>query len=882
MMNKLFFLFATVLVALGFGSCSDDDSEMKSLVIDVATPTIGTGAKVDNPSSMPFTMNLSGVQQIAYEVTEAGQAAKARNSQDENAAGALIFKNALLEGGSGIIDAVEGENTVVVKNLEGNKSYTVRFAFKTGENTYSVKSQDFTTPGYNKLVTILGVTTEGFKVHVDMPEGKYWRWGYTTADMYYQMEQFGTDDISRLEYNGGLFEQGPKTLEIKNGEVWYTIKEEIYDDNYEEVIDVVETPEYHAIYPGYSYIFLIGECDETGAMEYGYVEGGDDFGGWGPLSVEEPNIVSYTEEWTSDYLTFDGKYAKVQFDVAAPALQPSELTIEAVKQNERRAVYNIVPGPNTKQYAVTILDQDTYEMLKSWTGENALKWVALNYNYGVYTDAQQIEVAPLDSNSSYKMFVYGSYSDDSMLMSFEEITVTSTPSDKPDAKLIVTPLTKEQMEAKGEDPVYMVGYNVKCAEGNCAGVKYVANFANLWDELLSYGMTDEDVLDQNGWDVFESDDAEFIKGINSAEGYDMMFSSTEKTEMVLGIAAYNVDEKMSEAVFSRTTSAEEWGKNPIDSPLFTELAGDWTATYKYERHFMDENWEAQKETHEKTFKMTITDGFDQGPETMDAETYNSLVNYYVENGDEEEVAKAKVEDNFADFKEKAKHYSAKHRSLNRMIVTGFEPLHAYKSAWDLAVDLNHSAVDNDDLFYDFGPKMFLQITENGVTLNSALDKYPPVSAWYKSENNYYPTEYYLLGCNGEDYISTVAFPVEISDDKQTLTIKAMDGGYYPSVGYTMYGWEYGASFEALGLSEIVLTKGWNGTEEPAAVAPKHYNKQQNISPRRGANRFVKTKLPLSKKAVTILGKTTIDPAVAGKKVIKDMKKREKMIQKLKK
>ncbi len=871
MMNKMFLLLATIFVAMGFSGCSDDET----LGIEIIPPATTPGEKVDNPSTMNFTLNLSGVQEIAYEVAERDTVknVKSRSSQDANERGALIFKNATLEGGSGIITAVEGENVIEVKNLEGNKNYTVTFAFKTGENKYEIKDIDFTTPGYNKIVTILNVTTEGFKVHVEMPDTVYWRWGYTQADTYFEMEQYGTDDLSRLEYNGGLYCQGSQTFDIKNGELWYEVEQEDWETG-----EIYKEPSYHTIYPGYSYIFLVAECDADGVINYTINDDGGGWDDWGPLS-KLPNVLNYTEEWTSEYITFEGKYAKAQFDVEAPALQPSQLTIQTVKQNERRAVYNIIPSDNTTQYAVTILPQDSYDMLLSWTGPEALKWVALNYNSGIFTDIQEIEISPLDANTSYKVLIYGSYSDDSMLMSFEEFTVTSTPSDKPVANLTVTPLSEQRIRELGEDPAFMVGFNVKCAEGNCAGVKYIANYAADWDQQLEYGMTNEDLLSYYGVDVFEIDDEEFIKGINSAEGFDMTFTSTENTEMVMGIASYNTDEKMSDIIVSRCTSAKEWGLNPIDSPLFTELAGDWTATYKYEHHYLNENWEAVKDIHEKSFKMTIGSDLYQGPEQMDAETYNSLVNYYMEGGDDEATAKAKVEDNFADFKVKAKYYTEKYRSLNRMIVTGFEPLHAYKSAWDLAIDLNLSAVDNDDLFYDFGPKMFLQITEDGATLNSSLDRYPPVSSWYK--DGYYTREYFLLGCNGSDYLGDVAFPIEISDDKNTITIKAMDGGYYPSVGYTQYSWSWGASFSTLGLSEITLTRGWNGAEEPQAKVSR-VNKNQKINARRGAHRFVKTKLPHSKKATVLPKKTTIDPSVTGQKVIKDMKNREKMIEKLKK
>ncbi len=866
-MNNLFFLLATMIVAIGFSGCSDDDGPG----IEIVPPTVVPGDKVDNPSQVEFTLDLSGVKQIAYEVVEGHEAnATTRGSKEENERGALIFKNAQLEGGSGIIEAVNGANTVVVKNLEGNKDYTVYFAFKIGEESYEVEARNFTTPGYSKVLTVLSTSVDGFKIHIEVPDSVHYRWGYSDAALYHDMAQFGTDDMTRMEYNGNQWLKGPQTLEIKNGEEWYSV------DNYGEM----ETY-YHQILPGNSYIFLIAECDEEGTLNY-TVEGWDDGGwdDWGPMMNELPYVHdNYTETWESDYITFDGIYAKVQLDVKAPELVQSQLLIEKVMHTERRALFNITPSNDTKQLAVTILEKSQYEMLKSWVGENALKWVGLNYVAGMSTEAVPVEVTGLSPETSYKLLVYGAYTDDSMVMSYEEIDVEYVPSTNPDANLVVEPLSVERIKELGYDPAYMVGFNVKCPDANATGVKYIANYAADWDEQLNWGYTDADILTYYGVDVFEADDPDFIKGVNSAEGFDVTFTCTEKTEMVMAIAGYNVDEKQSDVVVARVTSAEQWGENPIESPLFTELAGDWTATYKYERHFVDENWEAQTETLEKTFKVTIADGIDAGPAEMDEETYNTLVNYYVENGDDEATAKAKVEGNFADFKEKAAHYSAKYRSLNRMIMTGFEPLHAYKSAWDLAIDLDHSAVDNDDLFYDFGPKMFLEISESGATLNSNLESFPPVSSWYK--DGYYTREYYLLGCNGEDYLGDVAFPIEISDDKQSMTIKAMDGGYYPSIGYTTYGWSWGASFAALGLSEIQLTKGWNGPEE-VKTRVATINKDQKINARRGANRFVKTKLPQSKEAVSFKNKMTIDATEVAKKMEKETAKRKQMMEQMKK
>ncbi len=866
-LNKLFSLFAAMIVAIGFCGCDD---EVKAPVENIVPPSYEADAKVANPSTMEFTMTLNGVQQIAYEVQE-GHVAKSRGTAEENERGALIFKNA-----TEIFDAVNGENKITVTGLEGNKDYTISFAFKTGESVYTVKDEEVTTPGYEKIITVLDVTTDGFRVHVELPDTMWWRWGYAEAASYHEMEQFGASDIDRLEYNGGQFLKGAQTLDIKNGGLWYNIENDIYDENW-NVIGTEEEPVYHMIFPGYSYIFMLAECNSEGQMNYttSWGDGDDDY----ILGSKLPNVLDYTEEWVNDFITFEGKYARVQFDIDAPALQESQLQITPITQNERRATFEIVPSTETRQYAVTLFTDEQYELLKGWVGENALKWVALNYSM-VYTDAQQIEITELNA-SNYKMLVYGSYSDDSMLMSYEEFDVKSTPSDKPVANLVVTAATKEEIEALGHNPAYMVGFKVQCPEGNCAGVRYVMNYTSEWEDLLNWGMTDADILAAYGNDIFKADDEEFINAINSADGYIMTFTTNEATESTLAIAGFNEDEKMSDAVVAKAASTEEMGV-PFESELFTALEGDWTATYSYN----DMNGNSQN----SSFKVTISNGPDMGPEQMDADIEAALVQYFMKvNRLSEEDAKKKVEDNFNDYKAKAQKFQTKWRSLNRMILNGFEPLHEYKSAWDLSIDLDYSAADTEDLFYDYGPKMFLQLTQldgtNKVaaTLNSRLDQYPPVAAW----KDYY--DYYLTGfaAGAESFMPSVEFPVEISEDNQTITIKTLDAEgntMYPSIAYpsygAAYGWQYGGSFVTTGTSEIVLKKGWDGEDVAPTRGVKASGKK--ITAHRNGNRFMKTNLPNSKDAVVMMQKTTINANAAGEKLMKDMKRHQQMIEKLKK
>ncbi len=875
-LNKLFFLFATVLATVGFSACTDDNEGPR---LDIETPVVEAGAKSDNPSVMDVNLYLEGVKQIAYEVVEGHNAT--RGTVEENSQGALIFKNAR-ETGEGIIDAVEGKNVVTVKGLEGNKDYTVRFAFWMGENTYEVEDVNITTPGYNKILTILDVTTDGFRVHVELPDTMYWRWGYMESSLYAEMEGFGATDMDRLEYNGGVYEKGSKTIEVKNGEVWYYVEDYVYDEETWEVIGTEKMPEYHAIYPGYSYVFMLAECDQDGVLHYD-VDWGDDWGDdWGMLGSELPNIQEETEVWSHENITFEGKYARAKFDIAAPALIESKLTVEQVLKTARRAKYNIIPSEETYQYAVTIFTKEQYEMLLGWVGPNALKWVALNYAAAMGADEpMEIEVGPLDPETSYMMLVYGSYSDDSMIMSYEEYEVNYEASTKEPVVLDVKAATSEEMKALGYDPAYMVGFKVTCPAGNCAGVRYVMNYTSEWDYMAEY-YTPEQLLEVYGNDVMADADAECVNGINSSEGYIMAFATTEATASTMAIAGYNVDEAMGEIIVAEATSAVEMG-TPFESELFDVLQGDWTAQYTYQN--------MNGETLSNPFKVSIGLGVDANPvlETADEQ---AMIQYFMEaNGYTEEEAKQYVADNYADYKAKAEVFNAKHRSLNRMIINGFEPLHEYKSAWDLAIDLTYSAADTEDLFYDYGPKMFLQLYEDGTaSLNASIDKFPPMSGWYTFPGEYSAKDHFLTGfaVGAESFAPIADFPVEISEDKQTITVKSMNvegTEYYPSVAYpsygTSYGWMYGGSFRATGTTGIVLTKGWNG-DEPAEATRATKTSVKKLPVHRQGHRFMKTNLPNSKKAIIAPKTVTIDPAAAGVKLMKDMKRRERMIEALKK
>lgn len=90
-------------------------------------------------------------------------------------------------------------------------------------------------------------------------------------------------------------------------------------------------------------------------------------------------------------------------------------------------------------------------------------------------------------------------------------------------------------------------------------------------------------------------------------------------------------------------------------------------------------------------------------------------------------------------------------------------------------------------------------------------------AGYNVENSYI----YPFPLNEEDMDDVTKWPnlpVEVSEDKQTITVKSFDfegDTYYPNVfSNSMWGMEV---YNTVIVSEVVLTKGWNEADENVDV-----------------------------------------------------------------
>ena len=139
------------------------------------------------------------------------------------------------------------------------------------------------------------------------------------------------------------------------------------------------------------------------------------------------------------------------------------------------------------------------------------------------------------------------------------------------------------------------------------------------------------------------------------------------------------------------------------------------------------------------------------------------------------------------------------------------------------------AYDVEEIFYAYGPKLFFQVQEGDklALLGDATVTYlPPVAGW-----NYY--DVLLMGYNpvyaNEGIYYTGSYPVEISEDKNTLVIKGIEADgeiFYPALGSMGWGWP---DFFTKTCEDIVLTRGAATTRAAQAepAAPKAVKAKSN-------------------------------------------------------
>lgn len=826
-MKKLYrslLLLSVVALACGMWSCSDDNDQPGT---DEGAPVLGVEAPASDAvfaTSATFSLSTKGAESYVYKVVEG------ENATEPDPI--IVYAQAREKGT--IVEVTGEKDEALVAGLEGNKTYTVFFIFKVGDE-YKTFSQSFTTAKYTQRVTIIKTDMFSVTFHVEVPEDEYYAVSFTNIESYMGMKDYGHTDVDYSLAGFGMNQprfKGPRNITIQNGA--YSYEGALNEDEYSDMVDEL----LYSVNPGTGYVLFVTQCAEDGTTDE-YAEfidngGGDIDGDMGILGSQLPNIKDYTEERPkSENVNFLGNYSKTILFTEAPKKGTGHVATKVERLTEKSATISFTPSDDVLKYVVALVDDEDMDMfLKYIGGEDGLQVSVLNG--GEIYDAPQQITYPLVAGHTYTAFVVGVYNEDATIETLDKLEgIKTMVSKEPAVEFEVTPLTLENP--------YQIGFNIKAPNKDCASFKYLLNYTKDWFLTLN-GMEGETLEDNIA--VMMSNygqlvnDAEVMNQINSEEGYDIVFSSMDDTESWLIVESYNIDEKTKlfyDGPNYKTTSASIIPEEPVNSDLFSKLQGTWTATITSANNVT------------VTCPVTIKDS-PEIVETLPEDVKNTLTNYFVEQGKSKEEAESLVLKYFEEYKERADYYTKKYKNMNCLVATGFtydEWFAPLATSWDLFCSTEYSSYNTDELFRDYGPKMFLKIgkDENGSdvvsVITTRMDGYnysryvDPLADWYRT----------LVLCayniNTPDQFYRTDYPVEISDDKNTITIKSVEQEgeiYTPSFAIENYGfpsWNFATNKEG-----IVLTR----TDAASAKTRSISKVTPKVSAHSG-NHFRRTRTP---------------------------------------
>ena len=823
---------------LAFAACFTGCKEDEGPTLDITVNGSEEFAEEIRSTSASFTIKTSGVETVAYLVEEGNVAESTKDA-------AVVYAEAE-EDGRVVTVADNAPTTINVYSLEGGKEYTVFFVY-TKDGKLVFKSKVFTTPAYDRLITVVESRKDGFKFHFNVPDTMHYKYALLPTEQYNAFRaSYRADDITFL--SDGILLKGPQTIDYTSEQDWY----EEGDGGF-------------FIHPGSAFTLMIGQCDAEGNVlnNLGWVEEDEEYEedywdgeAYDPEadatragSASAPRMGGYTEEpWYDDYMYPTGLYARQNL-LAALEMVESKIDIQVMGKTERRIKIRCTADEDV-QYVVAPFEKNQYNELVNLVTEDAIASTLLEY-FGSeqYSGTLDFEI---DENyiypeidSTYIISVVGVYAEDASVISHDTLHVTLTKSTLPAAELTITGCGNPY----GDPTPNLVWFNIKSEKKNVHSAKHIANYTKDVVKELSYGFTYADLITYYGGELSEED----VQAINSDEGLYLSLYSLEDAENTLIVAAYNEEE--SEAIYTGVSRAAALPTQPeVSSTLFEDLKGDWTArVIRVKSEYDYEIWDYVTSVDTVYSTISLGGNFDNSPEVFDGnhDAYNVIYESYymsaLEKGASDEEAKVaaekRVAEQFAEYKKMVTKYEEKYKGQNYILGLGLEEAHTFATPWDLFCSPEYSAYDAEELFYAYGPKLFFQVQQDGslsLLGDANILSLPPVAAW-----GWY--EFVLAGNNPDDssVFYSGAFPVEVSDDKNTLIIKGVEEQgmkFYPAIGYQDWGLSYlEGGFQT--IADIVLTRGAVTEDENVAEATRAAKIDLNKVAKSKNNRIKRTYLP---------------------------------------
>lgn len=894
---KSFLIVAMALIAgVAVSSCTKDPNGPKD---DKTTTSVEVTVGDITPNGATITVKSEGIKEFAY-------------IQREDA----IDATAIFVGGEKVAietTEVETSNSIKIQGLEPNTAYKYFFAFRDADNNIQsdVKCAEFTTTSYgDQVLTVVERKLDGFAVHIQVPEevkerGNALRYSTSSLPMYNYSKMEGGMEIDMLLYNAQQFTTEDKTVRYDE----YYSYERDEDGNLIENGAAYSDPKV----PGEPGVFLVGE--------YGYMDDPDEMVVYidGEVKVvsipeDDPTFVDYVTKaiwsypagWSAGYYMpmydwarwineagtdnydpekyWTGFYDKLYITTQEPETLAGNVEIKVTDKTPIDACVTFTPDDDVLFYNYMILTESEYQnqiMPLLDNNEEHLRWFVGSYfammSFGVGngngTTEQWLKGDWFVDTKGFagqqiRVLVAGIGDNEGTKQCFNSFTFTMPEVTLPKPDVVITPI-------EDDDP-YTASFLVKNPnlDNPITEAYFACNYVREFDQILKqYSYTS--LLQEMGNPLHVDKTA--IEQINSEEGFVFSISSRENATTRLAMLVYNwegsgnnPDTPGSQAIAEYTTPKANYPVR-VNSELFTTLCGEWEATAPMKEWVSDENNENGgywKDVAPYTSPITIASGIEY-PETLSEEVYD----IYEEWG----INRDKTDALYEEFVSLAKDYNNRTRGFNRLLCLGFnfaDPaymLNVIQTPYDLFISDEFSSATVADMFYDFGPKWNLEIdSEGNVWLPINIEREFPMSTFYFGMDY----TFYMLAVGEKSYMGAPVynqkgelicdsrFPVEVSEDGNTLTIKPIIYNYkdsmgndavetyYPCVAQLQYGMATPLNPRVNG--DIVLKR--NGASAQSAKA--------NASVGQGDVKSVESfgEAPVAKQRSYSMTPLTIDPA----------------------
>lgn len=924
--------FSLILLGVGITACTDTPEGEEENVVVTLTAEL---AKTEG-NAAEIVVNSTGISELAYVVLGSAESAPIP---------VVLFKD-------GNIISVESEQTTIsLEDLEYAANYTIhiagKIASKKGGFHNEIVSVDFETADYTEDVTVVRLNYDGADIHIRFPEevkarGNKLKWMVLSVPYRKDWKPAQTGYFTDAEMIQQSDNAYPAFLISRDTTLRICEKNRIFVSPFDG-----EMNEY------YQYI-CPGEQMYVSIQEVLYADSGVGYGmGWyGTPFLYEKFMTDYNEAtgggantpWSNatragipdeddeKYWPEDSWHKTLRLTAKDPDVLDAKVAVGlqgydgSAELSPKGGKLTFVPEEGVYNYCVMVLPRSLYQsvLLNYLEGKrDRLQWYTTSFHAAwsglstsLYASAgpASIDIAELFGGNvipggTYDVFVTamagkegaeGMESDPS-LQSFVQTSFEIPNYTLPAPTMKVTGL-------KSDNP-FEVKFNVKCTSADTNPIEkasFACNYTRDFSLYInSYKYTYAELIQMNTLNGIYFTEAE-VKKMNSPEGCDVTIYSREDAASGMVVQGWNYEGRPSNPdaadseAYAEARSPQIPDAERVESPLFNDLLGDWTATTTLHAvktvYVKDENGNyvyddenklvTEKQEIVQEVKSKVTIGELKYPETLSDADYK----VYTDAG----ISKAQTDALFAEFKELAANFNRKERGQNRLLCQGldfdqledsYKSILDHKSAWDLFISPDYSSSSVEDGFYDFGPKWHLQIDSKGnVFVPVNVNRILPLTNWRGAEVLFFgynpdTNEALMAPQNDSNDASTWPnLPVEVSADKNTLTVKPFVYNYTDENGNTAQRTYYpnmvintNSVYGMIPMAgkikgEIVLTRGWKEMITVTAKIDDGISRSgmlpSNVTPVKSANGAQYQKKSIKARTNFEAGAVTLKPATA--------------------